>query len=80
MLGSDQTHEVTVPSPGEKVFPAEEILVWLAVVLLHPGAYQDLMMWLSVVLEVKLWTSLSELQLTGCFFQWRQIWQGINEH
>lgn len=46
------THKVTVPSCAEKAFPVEEILDGSAVVLLHPGAHQGLLMCLDVTLPV----------------------------
>lgn len=67
-------HEVTVPSRAEKVFPVEEILGRLTVVLVHPDAHQGLLMCLEMRLalftpEMKLCTkSLPVLQLRGSFF------------
>lgn len=67
-------HEVTVPSCAEKVFPVEQILDRLTVVLVHPDAHQGLLTCLDMRLalltpETKLCTkSLQVLQLRGSFF------------
>jgi len=66
-----QTRKVTVQSHAEKVFPVEESLEQLAVVLFPPGAHQGLLMCLEMGLswltpEMKPCTkSLSVLQVTS---------------